>query len=157
MLKNALQKLVGQKDSVKSHDVIRLQAKTYRLTKYFFNELLKEHTLSTLDWSILGLLNESQEGIRYTNIAKRMGVEPPFVTELVSKLEKKKMVISKDSPLDKRAKQVLLTKKGHHKLDDIEKAIDTKMNDFFASISSSDLQTYRNVMKKMEDLLEKNN
>jgi hypothetical protein len=48
MLKDAFQKLVGQKDAVKSYDLIRLQAKTYRLTKYYFAELLKKQELSTI-------------------------------------------------------------------------------------------------------------
>jgi MarR family transcriptional regulator for hemolysin len=155
MLKDALQKLVGQKETLKSYDILRLQAKTYRLMRYMVDRLLKEHNLKTLDWSILGLLDARKEGMRFTEIAREMGVEPPFITELISKLEKKSIVTSKDNPQDRRAKLIELTKKGQKKVEEIEKQLYTSMSEFLKEISSNEVATYKNVMNKMETLLEK--
>jgi DNA-binding MarR family transcriptional regulator len=102
----------------------------------------------------MGILNDSESGVRFSAIAREMGVEPPFVTELVSKLEKKKLVVIKDSEQDKRAKEVVLTKKGQNRIDALEKALDGELVTFFSSISSGELQTYRQVMKKIEATFE---
>jgi MarR family transcriptional regulator for hemolysin len=155
MLKDAFQKLVGQKDVIKTHDILRLQAKTYRLMRYLVDRNLKIHGLKTLDWTILGLLDEKKEGMRFSEIAQKMGVEPPFITELISKLEKQHIVSAKDNPQDRRAKLIELTKKGQKKVEEIEKEIYKRMNDFMKDISANEIATYKNVMNKMEEYLEK--
>lgn len=149
MLKNALQRLVGTKENIKTYELIRLQAKTYRSLKNYFNSKLTDEKLSSLEWSVLGLLAKKADGLRFIEIAQNMGVEPPFVTELISQLEKQKLVKATDNPQDKRAKIVLLTDKGTKKLATIETTLEQKIMNLFSDISASEWQTYRNVMEKI--------
>ncbi len=149
MLKNALQRLVGTKEHIKTYELIRLQAKTYRSLKNYFNTKLLEEKLSSLEWSILGLLHKHEEGLRFIEVAQKMGVEPPFVTELISQLEKQKMIKTMDNPQDKRAKIVQLTDKGIKKLNSVETNLEEKVMNLFSDISASEWQTYRSVMEKI--------
>jgi DNA-binding MarR family transcriptional regulator len=112
MLKNPFSNLVGGKESIKTYDLIRLQGKSYRFIKNYINDVLAQEKLTSLEWGILGLLRESENGLRYIEIAQSMGVEPPFVTELVAKLFKQKLIHSKNSDTYKSEKVNTLTDKG---------------------------------------------
>jgi DNA-binding MarR family transcriptional regulator len=149
MLKNAFQRLVGGKEHIKTYELIRLQAKTYRSLKNYFNTKLENEKLSSLEWSVLGLLHKSENGLRFIEIAQKMGVEPPFITELISQLEKQKLVKTMDNPQDKRAKIVQLSDKGAKKLNSVENNLEEKITNLFSDISASEWQTYRNVMEKI--------
>lgn len=149
MLKNALQRLVGSKETIKTYELIRLQAKTYRSLKNYFNTKLEDEKLSSLEWSVLGLLAKNLDGMRFIEIAQQMGVEPPFITELISQLEKQRLVKTMDNPQDKRAKIVQLTEKGTKKLTSVEGTLEEKITNLFSDISASEWQTYRNVMEKI--------
>ena len=87
MLTSALKKLVGSSTEFDSYTLLRLQAKSYRLIKNSVSETLSRHGLSVLDWSLLGILFQKPEGGRFVEISQEMGVEPPFVTELVTVLK----------------------------------------------------------------------
>lgn len=149
MLKDAFQRLVGSKEQLKTYELIRLQAKTYRSLKNYFNDKLGDEKLSSLEWSVLGLIHKSTQGLRFIEIAQRMGVEPPFVTELISRLEKQKLVKTMDNPQDKRAKIVVLSDKGEKKLTSVEHNLEEKITSLFADISANEWQTYKNVMEKI--------
>ncbi len=149
MLKNAFQRLVGSKEQIKTYELIRLQAKTYRSLKNYFNSKLHIEKLSSLEWSVMGLIHKTDTGLRFIEIAQKMGVEPPFVTELISRLEKQKMVKTMDNPQDKRAKIVQLTDKGEKKLHSVEHNLEEKITNLFSDISANEWQVYRNVMEKI--------
>lgn len=149
MLKNAFQRLVGSKEQIKTYELIRLQAKTYRSLKNYFNTKLQVEKLSSLEWSVMGLIHKTDNGLRFIEIAQRMGVEPPFVTELISRLEKQKLVRTMDNPQDKRAKIVQLTEKGEKKLSSVEQNLEAKITNLFSDISANEWQAYRNVMEKI--------
>src|SRR3989344_5515818 len=89
MLTSAFKKLVGASTEFDSYTLRRLQAKSYRLIKNAVPETLHQYKLSVLDWSLLGLLFQRPEGSRFVEISTAMGVEPPFVTELITTLKKK--------------------------------------------------------------------
>ncbi|HRN69980.1 MAG TPA: MarR family transcriptional regulator [Candidatus Woesebacteria bacterium] len=155
MLKNAFQKLVGTKEHIKTYELIRLQAKTYRSLKNYFNTKLEDEQLSSLEWSVLGLLEKNKNGLRFIEIAQHMGVEPPFITELITQLEKQKLVKTMDNPEDKRAKIVQLTEKGIKKLNSVETNLEENVMNLFSNISANEWQTYRSVMEKIAGMSNK--
>ena len=129
MLKNALQRLIGSKKTIKTYDLLRLKAKSYRLLKNKVDDYLKAYKISAVDWMVLGLLHKSIEGLKFGEIATELGVEPPFVTELVNGLKKGKFIAVKESPLDKRSKIVKLTNKATKLLSEAEKNMQSKLAD----------------------------
>ena len=92
MLTSAFKKLVGASTEFDTYTLLRLQAKSYRLIKNAVSETLHQYKLSVLDWSLLGILFQKPEGSRFVEISTTMGVEPPFVTELITTLKKKGFV-----------------------------------------------------------------
>lgn len=157
MLKNPFSHLVGNKESVKTYDLIRLQGKSYRFIKNYINNSLAKEKLSSLEWGILGLLYENKEGQRYIELAQSMGVEPPFITELVSTLLKQNLIHTKDSEKDKRSKVLSLSEKGKKRVEAMEKNLEKRLHSQFTDISSGEWKTYREVMNKLIEVTEKNN
>lgn len=154
MLKNALQKLVGGKTDFETYTLLRMQAKTYRLVKNYVAPVLAKHKLSTLDWSLLGLLREFPQGCRFIQVSQQMGVEPPFITELVSTIKKNKLIKIDNDPDDKRAKILLLTKKGEELVDSLEKQIQERLVNLLNDVSSSDFTGYINTMNHLSKKIE---
>lgn len=149
MLKSAFQKLVGGKTAFETYVLLRLQAKTYRLVKNYVAPILEQHHLSTLDWSLLGLLKEYPEGCRFIAISQQMGVEPPFITELVTAIKKQGVITIKEDPQDRRAKILLLTTKGEDLVRGLEEEMQKKLEGLFDDVSVSEFQTYLHFMEKM--------
>ncbi len=146
---NALQKLVGKKLDINTYDLILLQAKTNRALKLKFSQVLEKEKLTTLDWSVLGILSARPSGCRYNTIAHELTVEPPFVTELVSKLEKQKLIIIKDDIKDRRAKLIILSKKGTETIQYMEEMLQSHFSDLFKNISPSEFDTFKTTLQKI--------
>ncbi|KKQ38898.1 MAG: MarR family transcriptional regulator [Candidatus Roizmanbacteria bacterium GW2011_GWA2_37_7] len=149
MLTSALKKLVGSSTEFDSYTLLRLQAKSYRLIKNSVSETLSRHGLSVLDWSLLGILFQKPEGGRFVEISQEMGVEPPFVTELVTVLKKKGFVKIENNPEDRRAKYVLLSKKSTDSIPSIEQEIKNILSQLLDGVSSSEFRGYKTTMEKM--------
>lgn len=149
MLTSALKKLVGSSTEFDSYTLLRLQAKSYRLIKNNLSETLRAHKLSVLDWSLLGVLLQKPEGCRFVEISTAMGVEPPFVTELVTILKKKGFVKIENDPEDRRAKSVLLSKKSIELIPSVETEIKETLSFLLGDVSSAEFRGYRTTMEKM--------
>jgi len=149
MLTSAFKKLVGFSTEFDSYTLLRLQAKSYRLIKNSVSEVLSKNKLSVLDWSLIGILYKKPEGSRFVEISTIMGVEPPFVTELVTILKKKGFVKIEDDPEDKRAKCVLLTKKSTELIPLVENNIKESLSPLLEDISSSEFRGYQTTMEKL--------
>jgi len=154
MLKSAFEKLVRQTPSYESHDLIRLQSKIARLTKNLTEKTLAEFKLSPLQWSIIGIAKTHPQGVRYVTISQRMGVEAPFVTEVVDTLKKKGVLKISTDPEDKRAKVVTLSARGEGLVSEIEKKVKGKIDNTFSDLSSSDIKTYLSTIRKMIEKIE---
>lgn len=154
MLKNAFQRLVGGKTEIETYTLLRLQAKTYRLVKNYVAPILGKHKLSTLDWSMLGLLKNNPKGCRFVDVSTQMGVEPPFVTELVTSIKKAKLIkIDADSE-DRRAKIIVLTTKGQDLVQELEKQIEERLDTLLADVSASEFDGYIKMMTALSEKLD---
>ncbi|HLL60876.1 MAG TPA: MarR family transcriptional regulator [Candidatus Nitrosocosmicus sp.] len=124
-----------------------LQNKAFRNLKQWTSRMLAPYSLSSSDWAILGLLFENKEGMRILELAKEMGVEPPFVTVLIDSLEVKKLVICELDKKDKRAKTARLTKKGFELVPEIEKILKKGSQDLLKGVSKLELLAYFRVLQ----------
>lgn len=157
MLTNPFQRLIGTKESIKTYDLVRDMGRSYRLIKNYLNTILKKDELSSLEWGLLGLLYKNKEGMRYVELAQSMGVEPPFITELISALTRQKLVQYRDSDKNKRAKIVSLTEKGEVKVELIEKKLEESFLSKFAHISNNEWSKYGSVIKQIITQIETEN
>ncbi|MFA9289233.1 MAG: MarR family winged helix-turn-helix transcriptional regulator [Weeksellaceae bacterium] len=148
MLKSALKKLIGLDQSdLTSYGIGLLHTKVYRILKERTEEFLKEHGLSSIEWAMLGLLYENKEGLRSSEIAELLGVEPPFVTELTNKLKKQAYIESRTSKEDKRARNITLSAKGRTLVPQVEKNIRNKVRYLVDGASIMQIQSYYHVLK----------
>jgi len=157
MLTSAFKMLVGASTEFDTYTLLRLQAKSYRLIKNAVSETLHQYKLSVLDWSLLGILFQKPEGSRFVEISSAMGVEPPFVTELITTLKKKSFVKIESDSEDRRAKCILLSKKSTELIPIIEKEIKETLSHLLKDVSSSDFRGYKATMEKMLSNLDKKN
>jgi DNA-binding MarR family transcriptional regulator len=63
---------------------------------------------------LVTLARESGAGLRLNEIAERLAVSPPTVSDSVSALERKGLLLKRPAPDDRRAVAVTLTTEGHH-------------------------------------------
>lgn len=155
MLKSAFEKLVRPSNIYESHDLIRLQSKVARLTKNFVEKALSDFNLSALQWSMIGVIKTHAEGVRYVEISQKMGVEAPFVTELIETLKRKGIIKISLDPKDKRAKVVNLSAKGSELAKNIEDKLKKEISKNIIDISSAEMKNYISTIRKIINLIEK--
>lgn len=139
--KNLLEMVVGE-SSLTTYRIGVLQNAAYRELKRVTNETLREFTLSSGEWAVLGILSEYEEGVRISELAEEMMVEVPYVTDLVANLEKKKLLFVDKDDGDRRAKIVRVSGKGRELIPGIEDTLRKKMKYLMDDVSLFDLFAY---------------
>lgn len=141
------------KDTIHNRKTYRaglLQAKVYRILKgYSQDRLISRYLLSTADWALLGLLYDNTYGMRPSMIAEELGVEPSFVTVLVSRLIKMRLIEMKNEKGDSRVKIFFLNQKGQELVLEVEKYLRVEMGVLIKGISHIDLMTYLSVLEQI--------
>lgn len=130
-----------------------LLAKAYRILKVHTGSSLAPYGISTIEWAMLGLLFEHQNGLRSSHLALELGVEAPFITVLFSKLKKISLVDSRADAQDSRAKVIYITSKGKQFVPKVEKELSSEMRILIEGISKKDLVAYLSVL---EGIIENN-
>jgi DNA-binding MarR family transcriptional regulator len=125
-----------------------LQARVYKILKERTSVVLAPLGVSTTEWAFLGLLKETK-AMRPKHIAEELGVEPPFVTFMVTHLKKEKLVEESVDTRDSRAKMLSLTPKGKTFVEKTEKFIRNEMRPLIAGTSPGDLSGYLTVLEKV--------
>ncbi len=144
-----LKKITTASKNHKTYQVGLLQTKAYRVLKRHTTKLLEPHSISSVEWAMLGLLYDAPKGMRLMNIADELGVEAPFVTTMNSKLSQRGFVTHTADPDDNRAKVVCLTKSGNGFVNETELYLRHEMKMLFKDISINDLLSYLQVLQKL--------
>ena len=126
-----------------------VQTKAYRALKNRTDFLLKDHNISTVSWAFLGSLYEHTLGMRSTELAEVLGVEPPFVTQIYQSLHKQGFVEMKIVPEDRRAKLIILTVMGRKFVEVTEKYLRKEMRVLLKDLSIKEILTYIKVISKI--------
>jgi len=146
MLKKLLSSITGSSDKFTSYQISLLQSKANRILKQQTTIWLQPFKLSSLEWTILGLLHDSTTGMRLQEIAEVVGVEAPFVTVTVQDLAAKKLIKRSTNKDDKRAKIISLTSKASKLVPKIEANLMTSMNELLKGTTGPELQSYLKVL-----------
>ncbi len=124
-----------------------LQTKAYRVIHSHLSQVLDEHDLSMPEWTLLGLLSEHKNGVRLSEIASGLDVEPPFATNLVEQLVKKGIVLRQEDSKDHRAKLIVLSQKGKTVFPKVEKLAQERMKKLLKGVWYPEVATHINVLK----------
>ncbi len=123
-----------------------LQGKAYRSLNTHLNKALYEFELSIPEWKLIGQLFEHGP-MRLAEIAERLSVEAPLVTNLIDLLEKKELVERTFDKNDRRAKIIISTKKADRMIPEIDKKVKVIMNQLLVGVTREDLISYIKVMQ----------
>lgn len=123
-----------------------LQGKAYRILAMHLNRKLSSYDLTIPEWKLLGQLYEHSE-MSLADLADRLSVEPPLVTSLIDRLEKKDLVTRTLHKTDKRVKVVRATEKGMKLIPDVEKAVKNAMKNLLNGVSKKDALAYIRVLE----------
>lgn len=123
-----------------------LQSKSHRILKQTTSAALKRYKLSFVDWALLGLLFEKTD-LRYGSLADELGVEPSFISVLVEGLQKKGLIREKKHSIDKRVKQITLTKKGKDLIPEVETYLKDKLDPILGTLPDREMHRYLELME----------
>ncbi|MBC7766423.1 MarR family transcriptional regulator [Arenimonas sp.] len=141
------------KDTIHNRKTYRaglLQAKVYRILKgYSQDRLISEYGLSTIDWALLGLLNDNPVGLRPSVIADALGVEPPFITVLITRLMTLGLIDVRTKKDDGRVKIFFLNAEGSKLVPEVEKYLRSQMSFLIKGINPRDLMAYSSVLEQI--------
>lgn len=146
-----LQKLIGQaavKAGLTTYGIGLIQTKAYRILNQQTAQALKKHKITPVDWALLGLLYESKTNLRMSELATKLGVEAPFITERGLILKKLGLINIASLPnQDKRVKYITLTKKAKDKVPDIETELIKAMRPLLHGASLKDAIGYKRILE----------
>jgi|GEM_PF-836980 len=155
MLSDWVKKIVEKERKLRTYEIGLLQSKASRILRARTMVFLKPQGIAEIDWSLLGLLCQTKNGMRLVDAADILGVDPPFVTIIVNKLVKKAFLRRKNDATDRRAKRILLTENGRAFVNDMEKEIRAGMRPLLTGINAESFLGYLQVLEiilKNEDV-----
>ncbi len=144
----ALRKLVNKKH-LSPQQIVGMHCRTQRVFKHTIKPFLQPLHITLIDWEVLELLSEKEDGQRFNSLAKELKIEASFATEIIQKLVKKRLVIIAADVSDKRAKIIKLTDKGHEIKKQIDVVIQEHASRLFGEVTSSEYQGYSQMIEKI--------
>jgi MarR family transcriptional regulator for hemolysin len=90
---------------------------------------------------------------RQNTLAEAVGIEGPSLVRLLDQLEAAGLVMRKEDPTDRRAKDLSLTDTGRSVVARIEADLDRLRKTVFAKVSASDLEASLRVFQAIQDHL----
>lgn len=122
-----------------------LQGKAYSRLNNQLTQTLLPYKLSIPEWKLLQELHEHGK-MRLAVLAEKLSYDPPMVTKLAKKLEKKNLAKRVSDRYDERAKVIILLPKGEMLLKVSEPKIRQTMRRLLKGISPDELRTYIKVL-----------
>lgn len=133
-----------------TYQAVVLQSRAHRAIKTHLTEMLKEHGITMMQWSILGLVADANEqGVRISDLAHALDTSLAFITTSVNVLEAKGFVVRAGHTQDNRAKLVRLSEDFAPKVAKIESDLGAKQQDFlYSNVDTKDIDVYFKVLRQ---------
>lgn len=125
-----------------TYDVGLMQARGYRTLKQMTALVLKPEGLTTVEWAILGILSHHAKGLRASEIADALGVQPPLVSRLLVRAESDHWITIEQGEEDKRERVIRLSEKGKKGVFRIEKNVRKGLLPLLKGVGAKDLAGY---------------
>jgi len=113
--------------------------------QYHLTDALKAYDISIPEWKILGKLYDFEK-VKVVELANMLDVDPPLITKLVNKLEKKDMVVRMSEPADQRIVWIKHTEKGKSLIPELEVAVRKELRFLLDGITGGDMVAYKKVL-----------
>lgn len=122
-----------------------LQGKAYSRLNDKLTQSLIPFGISIPEWKLLGQLHEHGK-MRLAELADKLSYDPPMVTKLAKKLEKKGLSKRVADAKDERAKVISITAKGNTLVKNIEPEVKRAMRIILKGITPDELRSYLKVL-----------
>jgi len=126
-----------------------LQMVAYRRIQNAVSELLTRFHMNTTQWIMLGVMSESANGMRVTDMARVLQVEMPFITITMQSLVAKGLMRTVAHARDKRAKLLMLTPKGRQVEEEIEAYLSSNLQQLEKGVNPQDLKLYFKMLQQI--------
>ena len=103
---------------------------------------------------LLKMIHEDKKGIRVVDIARKINISPPSVTEALSKLEKEGYV-KKIEGEDRREKILSITKKGEERMNKFTEFMRLEMKEKMSVLSDDDKKKLEKSLSNIVNILHK--
>ncbi|HZP61194.1 MAG TPA: MarR family transcriptional regulator [Opitutaceae bacterium] len=112
--------------------------------------IFKPHGLTVAQFNVLNLLAARPEGMRASDLAKALVVDPSNITGLLKRLNRAGYLQELASPTDARQRIVALSGKGRRLWRQAHPAYERKLKEFEAKIAESDRRAVEKVLTLMD-------
>lgn len=123
-----------------------VQSQAYRLLRERVYDVLTQYELTPTNWSMLGVILETRDGVRQVDIAKALHVKAPLITAMAKTLEDRNIVQIVQNQFDARAKLLAITPSGRKFMKQVEADLNKSLAQLFTGLTENDLITYHKVL-----------
>jgi DNA-binding MarR family transcriptional regulator len=123
-------------------------AKVCRAHRTYVGELLSAHGLHVGQDMVLVELWQD-DGLRGSELADRLGVEPPTVTKMLRRLEACGLVERRTDPQDARSLRVYLTAQGLALEEPVVRCWERAERTMLSGMDAGDRQTFRTLLNRV--------
>ncbi len=138
---------------ITSYQAAVIQSRAHRVIKEQLAQSLREHGITMMQWSIIGLVSDSgKQGMRISDLAKVLDTSLAFVTTSVNVLQAKNILYRDQHASDNRAKVVRLNVVFAPKVKSIEANLAKHQKaGVFSQLDPVELETYFKVLRQIAE------
>lgn len=130
-----------------------IQASAHRIINRVVSDYLLQYGLSAMQWFALGTIYDGgNQGIRLSDLSRKLSTTLPYVTNMITLLESKQMVNKVTHAGDSRIKLVAINPKFKRTVEDIERGLRDHMRASLYQedgVTRDELQAYIAVLYKI--------
>jgi DNA-binding MarR family transcriptional regulator len=123
-----------------------LFTKAHRLVRERIYNLLELYELTPTLWSLLSMIQRSEEGIRSSTLAKELGVQPPMVTMMADTLIELGLIRRLPHHTDGRVKLLTTTPKGKRLAKEIENKLSGEIGYLMSGLTAQEIMVFQKVL-----------
>jgi MarR family transcriptional regulator, transcriptional regulator for hemolysin len=141
-------RLITKHLTLTTYQIGILVARTHRVLKARTDEVLAPYELTSVDWAIIGLLNDdANNGMKLSVLSEELGVEAPFITVRIKRLQDRKLVSIVSGSNDKRERLATITAAGAKLVATIEPILRKESRKWLKGVGPIDTKGFFSVMK----------
>jgi MarR family transcriptional regulator for hemolysin len=123
---------------------------TARCWRTKLDERLRPLGLSQSRWMVLLHLSKRGDGVVQKALAEWLGIEGPTLVRTLDRMTEDGWIERRESPTDRRAKTVHLTKQSRAVIKKIEKVAAQLRSELLADINAADIETCMRVLQQIK-------
>ena len=137
-------------------------ANSYRALKGRTNKMLAPFDINAFEWALLGLLYDTEDGLRVTRLAEELCVSKAMISKTCRGLKAKQLLEQGEAASgDKRAVVYTLTQRARLQIPNIERTLRSEFKKIFKGMNTIDLlmfyKSFKKVSKKLQADIDQGN